>query len=142
MPFIEADLNQDYEDKAVPEGRYDLRVTAAEEMVSKNSGADMVRCIVEIVGENGSAPIFHYIVFPIGKKSAAERGVDEDDDNKVRNKMRGITRFLHAFDISFEKKGFNTEDLIGATASDVPVTQDEYEGNVSNSMKLPAAPGQ
>jgi len=142
MPFIDVKLDQDYEDKPVPEGRYDLTVTAAEEMVSKNSGADMVRCIISIDGEDKSSPIFHYLVFPVGKKVASERGVDEDEQDKVRNKMRGITRFLHAFNISFEKKGFNTEDLIGATAQDIPVIQDEYEGNVSNSMKLPSAPGQ
>ncbi len=142
MPFIEATLDQDYEDKPVAEGRYDLRITAAEEMVSKNSGADMVRCIVQIEGEEKAAPIFHYLVFPVGKKAAAERGVDEDDDNKVRNKMRGITRFLHAFNISFEKKGFNSEDLIGATATEIPLVQEDYEGSISNSMKLPSAPGQ
>ena len=137
MPFIQADFGKDYEDSPVPEGVYDLTIIQAEDQTSKNSKADMVRCLIKIDGEVEAAPIFHYLVFPISKKQAADRGVEEDDQAKIRNKMRGLSRFLTLFAIPFENKGFNTEDLIGATASDVPIAQEEYEGQVKNTIKLP-----
>ena len=140
MPMMDADFSQDYEDRPVPEGLYNLRIIKAEEKVSKNSSADMIQCILEIEGVEGASNIFHYLVMPIGSKQSAERGVEEDDSNKVRNKMRSLTRFLTLFGIKYEKKGFNTEDLIGASANNVVVIQETPEGwdSPQNSIKLPA----
>lgn len=140
MPFIEAEMDADYEDKPVAEGLYDLRIVRATDKQSRNSKADMVECIIEIVGANGAAPIFHYLVMPISTKQAKDRGVEPDDTDKKRNKMRNLTRFLQLFGIKFEKDGFNTEDLVGADARQVTVTQRIPEGwdSPTNSIKLPA----
>lgn len=140
MPFIEAAMNEDYEDRPVAEGIYDLRIIKADEKQSKNSKADMVQCMIEIVGQNGAAPIFHYLVMPISPKQAKERDTDADEDDKIRLKMKNLSRFLHLFGIAFEKNGFNSEDLVGATANQVPVVQQTPEGwdSPQNSIKLPA----
>ena len=131
MPLIEADFTQDYEDKPAPEGRYDLRVIKATDKVSKN-GNDMVELMLGIEGPDGDgcAPIFHYLVLPNG-----------DTDEKVRRMfMQNVTRFLAAFDVPHDKKGFNTEDMMGCTAKDVAVIQEERDdmpGSISNKIKLP-----
>lgn len=142
MPLIEANFDQDYEDKPVPEGRYDLRIEQATDQRSKK-GADQVMCMIRIDGEEGAAPIFHYLTMPVGRKQAENRGIEPDDDNQTRNKMRFVTRFLHLFGIPYDKKGFNTEDLAGATAKEVALTlevsDDQTERNV---IKLPPVPHQ
>ena len=127
MPIVEADFGKDYEDKPVPEGKYDLRIRDAKDQKSKD-GATQILCMIDIEGEEGSGTIFHYLTLP----------TKNDDDKKTRDKMRFIARFLALFDISYDKDGFNTEDLPGSTASDVSLTQDEYEGRLSNNIVLPA----
>ena len=111
MPMMDADFSQDYEDRPVPEGLYNLRIIKAEEKVSKNSSADMIQCILEIEGVEGASNIFHYLVMPIGSKQSAERGVEEDDSNKVRNKMRSLTRFLTLFGIKYERRALTPRIL-------------------------------
>ena len=96
--------------------------------------------VIDIEGEDNCSPVFHNILFPVSKKEASNLGIEEDSADIVKFKMQQLTRFLHLFDIPFEKKGFNTEDLMGATASDVPLTQEEYEGQRRNSIKLPSVP--
>lgn len=140
MPLIEADFSQDYEDKPAPEGKYDLRIRSAKEQLSKGK-ADQVLCLIDIEGADGTAPIFHYLTFPLSKKQAQERNVEPDDEKKFRDKMRFITRFLDLFEVPYEANGFNTEDLVGASAKDVDITQEEgFEGGgPTNSIKLPPA---
>ena len=51
--------------------------------------------------------------------------------------MRMNTRFLKAFRVPFEKKGFNAEDINGCTAT-LGLKQEEYEGAMKNVLVLPA----
>lgn len=136
MPFIEADLGQDYEDKPVAEGRYDLRIRDFQEKTN-SKGAPITLVIIEIEGHGDAAPIFHNLSYPVGKKLAKDLGIEEDTKDIVRFKMQLLTRFLNLFNIPFEKGGFSTEDLPGATASDVFLAQTEFEGVSRNEIKLP-----
>jgi hypothetical protein len=135
MPFIEATgLGDDYEDQPVAEGNYNLRVYDARDGRNKANTCDQIVAILHIESEedgtpvNGAGSIFHYLTFP----------ATEDEDSVKRFKMRDISRFLHLFNVQFEKKGLNSEDMIGQTATCL-VVQDEYEGNISNKLKLPRA---
>jgi|TARA_R110000824_G_scaffold11785_3_gene51731 hypothetical protein len=135
MAFVEvAGLGDDYEDQPVAEGNYNLRIQDARDGRNKANTCDQIVVIIHIDSEEGGAPtegagsIFHYLTFP----------ADVDEDSVKRFKMRDISRFLHLFNVQFEKKGLNSEDMIGQTATCL-VVQDEYEGKVSNKLKLPRA---
>ncbi len=129
MPFIEIkeDLNEDYEDKPVPEGEYDLRIIKATDRRNKADTGDITEIIMSVEGDEGvgAANIFHYLTYPS----------DDDDSARSRMRMRFLTLFLKMFGVPFESNGFNTEDLVGCTATGL-LTQEEYEGRVSNKLKV------
>jgi hypothetical protein len=130
MSFMEVSgLGDDYEDKPVPEGEYTVRVDNIEEKTAKDGESPQVMCMLKVEDSDypDSATIFHYLTFP----------GPNDDDEKRRTKMRMNTRFLKAFRVPFEKKGFNAEDITGCTAT-VFLKQEEYEGAIKNSLSLPA----
>ena len=130
MPIVEIKgLGDSYEDKPAPEGSYDLRIMDIKDGRNKKDTCDQTMVMIKVESDEypDAATIFHYLTF-VGP---------DDDESSSRNKMRGITRFLKAFNIPFEKNGFNTEDLVGATASDIFVKQEEYEGSVNNRVSLP-----
>ncbi len=129
MPFIEIseDLNEDYEDKPVAEGEYDLRIIAANDKRNKADTGEITEIIIEIEGDEGegAANVFHYLSYPS----------EDDDKKKARSKMRFLTDFLKLFEVPFETNGFNSEDLVGCTARGL-LSQEEYEGRVSNKLKV------
>tara|TARA_Y100000310_G_scaffold332879_1_gene409305 strand:- start:2653 stop:3054 length:402 start_codon:yes stop_codon:yes gene_type:complete len=130
MSFLEVEgLGDDYEDKPVPEGEYTVRVDNIEEKTARDgvSAQVMVMLKVEDTDYPDAATIFHYLTFP---------GPDDEPD-KRRTKMRMNTRFLKAFRVPFEKKGFNAEDINGCTAT-LGLKQEEYEGAMKNVLVLPA----
>jgi len=128
MPLISIPLGDDWEDKAVPEGEYDLVIEDANEKTSE-AGSEMIECRIAIQDGDfpNAAAIWEYLVFP-------KDGVEE---RTKRLQMRNIVRFLSVFGIPFEADGFNTEDLIGATGR-CQLEQQEYQNNVSNKLVLPA----
>jgi hypothetical protein len=135
MPFIEVEgLGDDYEDHPVAEGTYQLRISDAKDGRNKANTCDQIVVIIQIDSEEDGTPvegagaIFHYLTFT----------ADDDTDDVKKFKMRDISRFLHLFNVQFEKKGLNSEDMVGQTGICL-VVQDEYEGNVSNKLKLPRA---
>jgi hypothetical protein len=133
MGFVEVGgLGDDYEDKIVAEGEYELRINDAKEQTSKD-GALQYMCIIDIEAATSgdeipqnTAPIFHYLTMP----------KEDDSSDSRRTKMRFLTRFLKAFSIPFEADGFNVEDFSGTTAT-LLVEQDKYGDNMTNRIKLP-----
>jgi hypothetical protein len=117
MGFIDlgTDLGDIEEAKAVPPGRYDLRVVQVKNEPSKTSGKPMVSLLHEIIGHPEAAPVSYYLSLPT-----------EGDEPKARTfKLLNIRRYLSQFNTPFETNGFNEEDLYGA------------EGNVQLGMSEP-----
>ena len=130
MSFLQVEgLGDDYEDEAVPEGSYGLRIVDTREGRNKAATCDQLTVLISVDDDEfpNSKTIFHYLTFP----------GEADDDNVKRNKMRNVTRFLKLFDVPYEKDGINSEDMVGNTA-DCVLTQEEYEGNISNRLRLPS----
>ena len=130
MSFLQVEgLGDDYEDEAVPEGSYGLRIVDTREGRNKADTCDQLTVLISVDDDEfpNSKTIFHYLTFP----------GEADDDNVKRNKMRNVTRFLKLFDVPYEKDGINSEDMVGNTA-DCVLTQEEYEGNISNRLRLPS----
>jgi hypothetical protein len=130
MSFIEVQgLGDDYEDKPVPEGEYQLRVEDIKQQTARDGSSPQVLCMIKVDDSEypDAATIFHYLTFPS----------PDDEPDKRRTKMRMNGRFLEKFGVKFEKKGFNAEDIVGCTAL-CGVKQGEFEGTIRNELVLPA----
>ncbi len=102
-------LDDTKEQEPVPEGEYDLRVIRFEPSTSKK-GAPMF--VAQIRIEEQDAPlIYDYMMLP------------EPDGEYNDMRLRGIARFLAAFEVPTEGNGFNPEDVEGSTAH-LMVTQE------------------
>lgn len=129
MSFIELpinDLDDVQEDQPVPEGSYALVITDCKE--KEKDGKKNLLCIIEIVGHEGAANVLHNVALP----------GPGDDDEKVKNKLKFIKRFVQAFKIPVKGGTLNPQDFIGKQAT-LPLKQKEYEGQVSNVIVLPAS---
>lgn len=122
MSFINVSLGQAQEKEVLPEDKYDLIIESAE-FNNEKKPCVVVRCSVD--GHPEAQPVWHRIFLPD----------DGDDAQKVNNKLLMAKAFCEAFSIPYEDSGFNTEDFIGADGN-VYLEQDEYEGRVSNKIRL------
>jgi len=130
MSFIEMPGLEDAKEAvAVPEGKYDLCVIQAD--LTEKEGRKSVRMILEIEGEEDAGNIFHYIGLP----------GEDDDADKRKSKMLFARRFFNQFGINTDG-GFEMEQLVGARATAAMVVQDEYEGDLRNSLKTNRLPSE
>lgn len=132
MPLIRADeIGEDLEDRAVKEGKYDVRIVKAEYKATKSGEDHMIVAVCAVQGPEGEGaqPITHYLTEP----------KDDDEGRIKRMRLRDLKRFLTVFGVPFDR-GFDmseqASDLVGATAN-LLVVQETYEGNVQNRLRLP-----
>ena len=131
MSFIElAGIDDVTEKKTVAEGVYDLVVTAnPQAKKNENSGKYNLLVVLAIEGHPEAANIMHNLALP-----------GTDDEVETKNfKLLQIKRFCHHFGISL-KGGMNTETFAGSMGKNIPVVKDEYQGTISNKLKLPPLP--
>lgn len=127
--FIELPMDiEDVSDPAAgPEGTYGLVIR---DVKTKDNGNKLV--IIDVVtappgvDPDDIASVLHNVAIPNAT----------DDADKVKNKMRFIKRFLYLFNIPFTGAKLDTASWIGKQAT-AHLTQEEYEGNISNKIKLP-----
>ena len=84
------DFNNIPEEKALPDGEYEVRITSAEEYIGKQSGKTSIRVILMVPGEVDAQDIFFYLSLP----------QEGDDPKSVNRKKRRIRDFLQAFDLT------------------------------------------
>ena len=106
MLLIKAPLADIKEDEHVPEGEYDVRIQKATDKESKG-GNNMTECLVVIESTEhpNALPMFIYFNYPA------------EDHTHFDFMWRQNIRMLSAFKVPFEKDGFNSDDLEGATAT-------------------------
>ena len=121
MPFIVVALDEAREQEPVPEGEYDLRVVKSE---NRNSKKGNPITVVTIRIEDPNFPNAQLMSEVLNYPTAAH--IPETKALFLRN----INRFLHAFNIPGEAKGFNSDDIQGATASKVLLTQETGDDGV------------
>lgn len=127
MPFInlEGDITKIKDPETVPEGVYDLVVTKIMEKKSDQGDLTGLNLIIDVVGYVDAADVFHHISLP----------VEGDDEEKVTFKLRFLKKFLEAFDVPFDKKGFDQAALMGASGK-CKLGLNEYQGQISNKINL------
>jgi hypothetical protein len=132
MSFLElSGLDEVTEKKTVPEGPYDLVVTAnPKAKKNEESGKVNLLVVLAIEGHSEAANIMHNLALP---------GAEDEAETK-KFKLLMIKRFCHHFKIPTNGGQINTDSFAGARASQIPLVKDEYQGVVSNKLKLPPLP--
>ena len=131
MSFIDLpinDMDDIQEDKPVPEGEYTLVISDAKEKNDESGSLKGILVICEIQGHDGCANVLHNISLPL----------PGDESTKVSNKLKFIKRFIQLFNIPVKGNQLNIQDFLGKRAKCM-LTQEEYNGNISNKIKLPNA---
>lgn len=125
MSFVKINLKDAKEPEIVPEGEYDLRIVKVMDSETKKKDPMTVLTIkIETTEVPNPAPVQHFITYP--------NGGQWDDMRQLE-----IKRLLTLFGVRFDEAGFDTEELLGATARCL-LTQDEGDdGVVRNRLKLP-----
>lgn len=132
MPFINARIGDAKESEPVPDGQYDLRIAKVDEKKSKKPPHyDMLLLTITIEDPNfpNASPVFHNMLFP-----------KEDTEERTANLFQlGNARLLTAFGVPFDDNGFDSDDLLGATAKGITVQQEENPetGDPTNRLILP-----
>lgn len=122
MSFIDVPLKDAKEKEPVPEGKYTLVIEDAQ--LIEKEGKRRISIRHSIVGEPEAAAVFHNIF------------LDFSEDEDKRNAQLGfINAYLDLFDVPHKGTGFDLEELPGSEA-ECHLTQEEWEGNVSNRIKL------
>jgi hypothetical protein len=101
MPLIRAfDSTEDFEDKPVDSGLYDLRITSAKVKEAgdgaKRPGAKYVAIGLVVEGADGAATVFHNLNIPWTEESPGPNG-EVDEPAAQRMMLRDLRRFLRAF---------------------------------------------
>lgn len=120
MTFIDQALATRQEKEVAPEGEYSLTI---EDAKLRPDGKN-VSVRLSIDGHPEYRPVFHNM-------SLVQ---DSDVEDKANTKRLFQAAFLEAFDIPFEA-GYELADFPGSRGT-VPLTQDEYQGVVSNNIAL------
>jgi hypothetical protein len=130
MSFIDLPMNIDEvkEDQPVPEGEYNLVISDVKEKNNEDGSLKSLLVICEIQGQEGAANVLHNISMP----------QPADDPEKISFKMKFIKRFVQLFKVKTDGGKLNLSAFPGCTAKCF-LTQEEYNGTVSNKIKLPAA---
>lgn len=130
MPFIPMNLNEVEEAKPVAHGKYDLVITACDEVLTKEQQKPQFKVQILISGHDEAPPIWHYVGIP----------AEGDEPDKAKFKALLLRRFLNLFKVSYSSDGFDTEklamEMVGATAN-AELQQQEYNGNTSNVLIVP-----
>lgn len=129
MSFIDLpiqDIDDIQEDQPVPEGEYNLVIIDAKEKQDESGAIKGLLVICEIEGHDNAANVMHNISLPL----------PADEATKVSNKLKFIKRFVQLFKIPTQGGKLNLQDFAGKRAKAF-LTQEEYNGNISNRIKLP-----
>jgi hypothetical protein len=101
MPLIRAfDSSEDFEDKPLDAGLYDLRVTSANVKQAgdsaKRPGANYIAIGLVAEGQDGAATIWHNLNIPWTEDAPGPEG-QVDEPAAQRMMLRDVRRFLRAF---------------------------------------------
>lgn len=129
MSFIDLpieNIDEIQEDQPVPEGEYKLVIIDAKEKQDDSGAIKSLLVICEIEGHDKAANVLHNISLPL----------PADEPTKVSNKLKFIKRFVQLFKIPTQGGKLNLADFAGKRATCF-LTQEEYNGYISNRIKLP-----
>lgn len=130
MAFISVKLDAK-ESKVAPEGRYPLRINKVEQKKTgekaKHPGETYYGVMITNESPEGDfAPVFHNIMLP---------GPNHDEQANRLRKLE-IQRLLAQFNVPGDSSGFDTDDLVGATAEGLLTLGEDDKHEPRNELKL------
>lgn len=127
MSFIpmNEDMDAVKESQPVAEGEYTLVISDVKEKNDTDGTPKGLLVILEIEGADDASNVLHNLSFPL----------PADDNEKKKNKLLFMKRFLTLFNIPFAG-GIDLMNFAGKRAKCF-LTQEEYQGAISNKLKLP-----
>lgn len=136
MAFISANLNQDYEARAVAEGRYRLRVDKFDSAARSKAGNEGYKSVITILStEDGGV---------VENPGQVHLWINKPNGGQYDNlAMRDLKRFLALFEVPFDGSGFDDEGVVGQEAVAL-LAQETIEGRdePSNKIVLPPVRGE
>ncbi len=130
---IGGNLDDVQEEKAVPNGEYELEVVSVQDPKKAKESDRMVMPVFHRILDPDypdAKLVAHYVTFP------QESDFDENDGRTAQLLLRGVKRYLACFGVEWEGKGFDRGDLEGAVGKCF-LKQEEYNDEVSNKLQLP-----
>ena len=124
MGFIREAL-RDPDREPIPQGIYELQIIKVKKGVSK-AGYLMTIVMLAVVGVD-TAPIPYFML----------HSTDDLPAHQHRFHCLNIKRFLVHFEVPYDGKGFNTEDLLEATARCLVIQQKGSDGTICNRVQVP-----
>lgn len=122
--FVNLGLDDAKELKSVPAGEYQLRVVEATIGHSDKTGGDYLKLRLEILNEPFTKDLSYFMMFP----------TPQDDPKKANNRKLAVRNAIQACGLD-TSKGFNPQDLEGATAWAILREEDDPEYGKQNSVK-------
>ncbi len=100
MTILKINLDEIQEATVAPAGRYELQITSAEQVQSRNTGNPMIKVSLGFI-EGDYLNITHFINLP----------TDSDDVSKAKFKGLMLKRFLALFGITYDSEGIDLDQL-------------------------------
>jgi hypothetical protein len=123
---MDTDYNAIEENQPVAEGEYTLVIDSVKEKQDDSGNTKGLLVILAIEGQDNAANVMHNLSLPL----------PTDEDEKKKNKLLFMKRFLTLFNIPFNN-GLDLTSFLGKRAKCFLV-QDDYQGTISNKIKLPS----
>ena len=112
--------------KPIEPGRYRVRIEKAEEVVSKNTGKDMIKLTLKVSGHNQL--IWNYIVFPM---KDAHGNIDPEEKERTDN---SLGRIFDSFNI--EPGNMNIASWQGKVGAAEIDNRTDDQGNLRSNVKF------
>jgi len=122
--FVSIPLGDYKEKEVLPEGEYDLIIESAERIEDPGK-KPRVSIRHSIDGYPNAQAVFHNIFLELS-----------DDPEKANTQMGFIRSYLELAGIEYGANGFDPEAIEPGTRFTCTLTQNEYEGKISNQIKL------
>lgn len=126
--FVNLNLGDVKENKAVPAGRYRLIIASYELGESREKKTPQYKWTLNIEGHDEAMPVNHFTGLPSGK----------DEPKTAQFKALLMKRFLVLFKIPHTDEGFNPDDAIGCSAdAELQLGEPNAAGDVYNQLVVP-----
>lgn len=129
MGFIETAFDEAPELETPSAGEKNLTIVSVERGRKSKSGGQQIGCAIRVEDEPDTELIYHYLTFPTQQDW-------EDRPEAAKTMTRMNKRFLAVFGVDYGPKGFDDEELDGATGR-CTVVHEMYEGEPRARLRLP-----
>ena len=124
MTFIKMPLKDAVAPEALPEGPYTLILESVDK-IEDPDGKTYLQIRHSVVGEPDAAAVFHRLNITL-----------PEDPNKAKWSMLFCKAYLKAFGFPYEDDGWDDEEIVPGAQAQVFLERSEYNGIVSNRIKL------